>query len=319
MVSFSRSCRNQARPAPPRKLRTPPGRLVAAFVAVAGLLAACYGREESPPEPRDASPGSPSALRVLTLNLAHGRGNSAEPLGWPREAVEERLDAAAHVLRRERPHVVALQEVDGPSTLTGGFDHLERLKSAAEFAHSFRGFHFDQGFLDVRFRYGTAVLADRDLAGAVSSRFANNDLNSKGFVAARIELDERPLLIVSVHLNSASQEMRRKQAGELIEFIRGVTVPVMICGDMNSQWRYANDAVRLLARELDLVAFEPESSALNTFPSATPQRRIDWILISPELKFTSYRVLDDELSDHRAVAAEVSWKERASRGAPEAE
>ena len=37
------------------------------------------------------------------------------------------------------------------------------------------------------------------------------------------------------------------------------------------------------------------------------ERRFDWILISNELEFISYRVLPDIISDHFAVVAEVKW------------
>lgn len=282
------------------------------FAMVIFLLARLSGSTaEAAAEPStgEASASkSPSTLRLLTLNLAHGRGTSAEPMGCPRQTVEKHLDEVARVIRREQPQVVALQEVDGPSTLTGGFDHLERLKSAAEFKHSFRGYHFDRGALGVRFCYGTAILADRELFDTHTRPFADNDLNAKGFVAARIALDGRSLLVVSVHLNSQSQDLRRKQASELVEFVRSAQLPTIVCGDLNAQWRYPHDAVRLLARELNLDAFEPESTALNTFPSVNPARRIDWILISPDLKFLDSRVVNDPLSDHRAVMAEVRWK-----------
>ena len=41
--------------------------------------------------------------------------------------VEKHLVGIAAVLKRERPDIVGLQEVDGHSCLSGNFDHVERL------------------------------------------------------------------------------------------------------------------------------------------------------------------------------------------------
>ena len=61
--------------------------------------------------------------------------------------------------------------------------------------------------------------------------------------------------------------------------------------------------MQYLSRELDLSAYNPERTDLNTFPAF--DERLDWILVSAELEFRSYRVLADEVSDHRGVIAEL--------------
>ena len=73
-------------------------------------------------------------------------------------------------------------------------------------------------------------------------------------------------------------------------------------GDLNCTWSSEEGPVRSLAEALELEAWKPEEN-LVTFPSR--ETRIDWILISPELEFRSYRVLDDVLSDHLGVIAEI--------------
>jgi hypothetical protein len=50
-----------------------------------------------------------------------------------------------------------------------------------------------------------------------------------------------------------------------------------------------------------LKVHDPDSEHLNTF--AFRGRRLDWILISPELEFVDYRTLPETLSDHQAVVA----------------
>jgi endonuclease/exonuclease/phosphatase family metal-dependent hydrolase len=43
-----------------------------------------------------------------------------------------------------------------------------------------------------------------------------------------------------------------------------------------------------------------------TFPKTG--RRLDWILVSPQLEFADHRILDDPISDHYAVVAEIRKK-----------
>ncbi len=53
-----------------------------------------------------------------------------------------------------------------------------------------------------------------------------------------------------------------------------------------------------------MVAYRPELDQ-PTFPAASPARRLDWILASPELEFVTYRPVEAYLSDHLGVVAEV--------------
>ena len=63
--------------------------------------------------------------------------------------------------------------------------------------------------------------------------------------------------------------------------------------------------VRELAKALSLKVWKPEENVV-TYPSRGT--RLDWILISKELQFRSHGVLPDELSDHRAVVAEIGLR-----------
>ena len=73
--------------------------------------------------------------------------------------------------------------------------------------------------------------------------------------------------------------------------------------DFNTRWDKEDSALHLIARELGLSPYKPEQTGLETF--APSGRRLDWILISPEFRFHSYKVINDSVSDHRAVVAEL--------------
>lgn len=249
-----------------------------------------------------------SLLHVATLNLAHGRALTADQFGLTREQFEVNIDAVAVVLRRENPDVIALQEADAPSTWSGLFDHVERLVRHAGYEHVHHGIHMDIGGWGVQARYGTALLSHLALDDRRSFTFTAQGLHRKGFVTAATMLDGRSLLLVSLHLDSQGPQTRKGQVELVVKTLDARRMPMIVMGDFNSRWENRNDAVRQIAERLDLVAYQPDAPELLTFRSDRLTKRIDWILISPELEFVSYRLWSDRVSDHLGVAAEVRWK-----------
>ncbi|MCI0572483.1 MAG: hypothetical protein L0Y66_17140, partial [Myxococcaceae bacterium] len=57
-------------------------------------------------------------------------------------------------------------------------------------------------------------------------------------------------------------------------------------------------------QRLGLRAHRPTSGE-RTYPVILPVSRIDWILVSPELRFLSYRTFRNGVTDHCGVVAEL--------------
>ena len=72
-----------------------------------------------------------TTLKVVTLNLAHGRKDAWHQALLRRAAIQANLDEVVRILRQEQPDVVALQEADGPSLWSGRFDHVAYLSEKA--------------------------------------------------------------------------------------------------------------------------------------------------------------------------------------------
>jgi endonuclease/exonuclease/phosphatase family metal-dependent hydrolase len=250
-----------------------------------------------------------SSLRIMTVNIAHGRGESFHQLLQDTDTTVANLDSIATLLRCSGVDIVALQEADGPSFWSGNFNHVDYLANNGAFSQSVQGMHVD----GLGLAYGTALMANLALSNPKAVTF-DPSLSPvpKGFVvstvrwpgSADIDVD-----IVSVHLDFASAAIRRQQAAELIETLRRRGHPVIIMGDFNDGWE-ENSTVRHISRALSLTAYSPEETGLETFPAFS--ERLDWILVSPELSFRSYNVLPDPISDHRSVLAEVTLNDTAS-------
>lgn len=259
------------------------------------------------PDPRvEATAGASTPhLRLLTLNIAHARREAQHQALLAPPTLRHNLASIAHVLRREQPHVVALQEADGPSAWSGGFDHVATLAELAGFPHFFRGEHnpFSLGRFDLS--SGTALLARTPLTEPRSRAFQENWRDTKGFVAASLapRRGELPIDVVSIHLDFLAARVRRRQVEQLVETFRERERPLIVMGDFNCEWSERKRSLAQLRRELRLRP--AETSAHATFPAWRPLVRLDWILVSDELDFVRYATLPDRLSDHLGVVAEV--------------
>ncbi|MFP4306579.1 MAG: endonuclease/exonuclease/phosphatase family protein [Desulfococcaceae bacterium] len=238
----------------------------------------------------------------MTLNLAHGRKDGFSQMLQSGEKIQGNLEEVAGVLRRESPAAVALQEADGPSFWSGDFDHVARLAESAGFDYSLRGSHVDGGGLS----YGTAILSRSVPVAPISVTFPPSPPTfPKGFVVSRVQFPGGwSADVVSVHLDFARSSVRAGQVAEMIRTLSPRPSPRIVLGDFNSEWDDDESAVRALAEGLNLKTWRENATDLDTFPFSG--KRLDWILISPELEFRDYRVLPDVLSDHLGVVAEIA-------------
>ncbi len=257
------------------------------------------GEAESGQEPA----GTGDSLRVMTLNIAHARGTGFNQMLQNTHTARDNLDSIALLLKQEAPDIVSLQEADRQSFWNGNFNHVSFLAEKGAFRRSLSGTHVNGIGLD----YGTALIAKLDLASPQSVRFNPVDPSgSKGFVVSSVQWPGAECIevdVVSAHLDFASAQTRREQAAEIISTLEQRNRPIILMGDFNSDWKRDNSAVRKLADELDLHSFEPEARSLITFPKH--ERRLDWILVSPEFSFQSYRVVDAAVSDHLGVVSDL--------------
>jgi endonuclease/exonuclease/phosphatase family metal-dependent hydrolase len=247
----------------------------------------------------------PGAFRVMTLNLAHGRSDGRFQGLRSRAALEENLEAAGALVRAQRPHAVALQEADAASLWSGRFDHVDAVARAAGLPWSVHSTHVAGAGL----HYGTGALSWTQPRATRQRTFAPSPPTmSKGATLLRFATPEgQEVTLVSVHLDFARASVRRKQARVLTSWLEQVEGPLVLAGDFNCQWGDREDTLRELAEALGLVAWQPESTALATF--AAWDKRLDWVLISPELEFVDYRVLPEVVSDHRAVVVDLRLRE----------
>ena len=247
-----------------------------------------------------------SFLRVLTLNVAHGRSDGPNQLLLDKSRFPVNLARVSRVLRDARADIVGLQEVDGPSRWSGRFDHAKTMADQANYPWHFRAGHARSWLFD----YGTAVLSRLPLRDTLSHRFAPTPPTPrKGFVMAQVPVPaagagERLVDVFSVHFDFLSRRARTDQVAELLATLTPSENPTVVLGDFNSDWQDPDSPIRQLTETTGLVAYDPAAPDLATHEG----KRIDWILVSRHFEFRSYRVLPSRVSDHQPVLAEVELK-----------
>jgi len=250
---------------------------------------------------------STPTLKVLMLNLAHGRKDGLNQLLKSEGAIRRNLEEIATVLDKHNADVVALQEADAPSFWSGGFDHVALLAGQAGYPFYESSNQANSWF----FSYGTALLSRVALSGVVHHTFRPSPPTmNKGYTLAQFiwKLDSgEPVAVdvVSVHLDFSRKSVREQQSAELAQALAARANPLIVMGDFNSDWSADEQVVRALAERAELHVYRPDAVDLPTYSGS---KRYDWILISRHLEFVSLEVLPDILSDHSAVMAEIRMR-----------
>ncbi len=256
---------------------------------------------------------SVATLRILTLNIAHGRGLSTYQGFHSVKGIERNLNRIAHLLRRASPDVVALQEVDEDSHWNKRIHLLDYLQRETGYAHSQMGTHNRrEGRLPLA--YGNGVLSRFAIEHADIQAFGSASLGEKGFLYTELALPHGHLPVVNLHLDFKSRRRRIEQIERLIDYLEArhaekgsdAYFSPIICGDFNSRSRKPNDAVRHLFRYLENhcdYQFYPQQG--RTFPSLLPTHGLDFIFVPPTYRVRRCKVLRAYVSDHCPVLIDL--------------
>jgi endonuclease/exonuclease/phosphatase family metal-dependent hydrolase len=246
-----------------------------------------------------------STIKVLSLNLAHGRGDSFTQFFVSGSQIRHNLSEIADFLKRENADIVTLQEADAPSRWSGKFNHVEFLAREAGYPWYTHAHHVSNWFGT----YGTAVMSRFPIIEGYGINFKPTPPSTKkGFTLAEIEWrsgqdnGERIVIdVVSVHLDFARRSKRIDQIEEMNKVLKGRANPAIVLGDFNNDWVDGARELQVLAEKIQLTTHRPEANHLVTYF----EDRFDWILISEEFNFCNYYAAPDILSDHLAVVSEI--------------
>ena len=192
--------------------------------------------------------------------------------------------------------VVALQETDGGSIRSGFVNQVKYLAERADFPYWYLQRNRDLGMLaqhgnGLLTRFKPYQMEDHKLPGKIPGR---------GAVLCEFSFGSESLCLVMMHLSLGKRD-RLKQLAYIKDIIADFE-HVILMGDMNVHLGHLLDESPL--RDAGLLS--AADAELHTYPSWRPQRSIDHILISSELKVNHVATLDCRLSDHLPVAVDIT-------------
>lgn len=253
-------------------------------------------------------------LRLMTLNIAHGRGLSPYQGFHSAKGIERNLMRIAFLLKQVEADVVSMQEVDEDSHWNKRIHLLDFLKEQTDYAESYLGVHNKRGGR-LPLAYGNGLLTRFPIRHAEHVAFGQASLGEKGFMCAELETEHGILPVVNLHLDFRSRQRRIEQIECLIEFLEKKQFTAdhtphlspVICGDFNARQGKPSDAVRHFFSYLkDVCEYQLyPSSKRGTFPSIMPTHGLDFFFVPPVYQVKRCEVLRSYVSDHRPVVIEL--------------
>lgn len=270
------------------------------------------------------SVGPRDRLRVLTYNIAHGRGLAES--NWDGGDSDERLsrlEKIAVVLREADADVVILNEVDFDCSWSNGVNQAKFLAEEAGYRYRVEQRNLDFRVLFWTWKFGNAVLSKHPLSNAqvvdIPGYSITEELlaGQKRALRVDIEFGGNDICVIAAHLCHRSAAVRTQSMEVMLEVARTLEGNTFIAGDLNSSppgfRNTASKEANAISLLDDLNIFQrrpverPTSPEQFTFRFGEIQTVIDWILIPVKARFADYQVIDTELSDHRPVFAEIRF------------
>jgi endonuclease/exonuclease/phosphatase family metal-dependent hydrolase len=146
-------------------------------------------------------------LRLVTFNIAHGRGLTPIQGLTSSRKLRLNLRRISDLLGKLGADLVALQEIDECSIWAGSFDHLDYLRAHAGFPHAAFGINNRRVGL-MNLCYGNAILSRYPIEETETIVFGKSKVGEKGFLFTEINVGGRVVPVVNLHLHFSSRKKR---------------------------------------------------------------------------------------------------------------
>jgi endonuclease/exonuclease/phosphatase family metal-dependent hydrolase len=253
-------------------------------LAVAGLLVGLVPSARVAP----ASGPAPGTVTVLQYNVHQGISASGVPA----------LESIADLIEGSGADLVALQEVNRGWDMSGGVDETAWLRwRFPDFQIAFGPDHSDL--------FGNAVMSRYPITSwgyELYPRFAPDDY-PRGYTWASVAVNGRELLFVSTHLSGSPSDLgtQAPQTASLLRFAAG-RGPAVFAGDYNDL-PHEPGPRHLFDAGMREALTEAGMGNAFTFSSLKPEKRLDYVFLTPDIGVQSARVLPWVASDHSPVEA----------------
>ncbi|PKM80819.1 MAG: endonuclease [Firmicutes bacterium HGW-Firmicutes-14] len=211
---------------------------------------------------------------------------------------KDRIDQISALIRKERPVIVGLNEVETFSPRTRFVNQPRRIAAARDMVYRF-GPTLRLGPIGF---FGNAILSRFPVCKEKNLRLPGG-FEPRCCLRAVLRVPGGYITVFSTHLG-LKRRQRTEQIEELRRLVEKETNPVILMGDfncgpdqLNPLYDFLTDAGSLFGSQL-------------TFPSDRPVDRIDYIMVSHGIQCQGLSIPAIDASDHLPVIAELEMPER---------
>jgi endonuclease/exonuclease/phosphatase family metal-dependent hydrolase len=286
---------------------------------------------------------TPSVIKVLTFNIGFLYGKGSEGSGYEHRDLdyyEKSLIKVSNDFIRWNADIVFLQEVDFESSRSHFIDQATFIAKKAGYPFVAQAVSWEANYIPFpyfpiknnfgRMKSGGAILSKYPLdvheftllkKPLSQPWWYNLFYLHRYFQKVTVTIGDKSFKLVNLHLEAFDKNNRREQL-ELLNSEMGKTKFDLIAGDFNmvptgalkkskffNEDDYENDGSYDLMKRSSLLEVIPEEIYLKdeqrffTFPSWSPDRRLDYIWYQPSLKMMKAEVLSSASSDHLPLMA----------------
>jgi endonuclease/exonuclease/phosphatase family metal-dependent hydrolase len=240
-------------------------------------------------------------MRFVLYNIRYGTGtgwrfHTPLPFTGYLRPTRENLAEITRFLHGLEPDIIGLVEVDNGSYRSEKLNQAELIARELDFSHVYESKYREGSFVNrmpVLRQQGNAFLTNQNIEAQDFHYFKH------GVKRLVIELEFENYVIFLVHL-SLKYRHRQYQLNQLHDLFNSVQKPMIVAGDFNAFWGGNELQLFLAASKLK----NANTLGLPTFPSYAPRHQFDFILHSPEIEITKFRIPPVSFSDHMPVVCD---------------
>ena len=289
----------------------------------------------------------PSVIRIQTWNLGYLYGEGSEGTTYQardKKFYTDKMEALVAEIKASAPDILCLQEIDFDSHRSHGINQAQYLAIKAAYPYVAEAVSWEVNYIPFPYWPKSRHFGQMKSGGAILSKYPiiSHDVQflqkplsqpwwynmfypHRYFQQVQIELGDKKIKLINVHLEAFDKVDRKSQVQALVAVIKSEKIDV-VTGDFNtlppsatkkrnfpgySKDDYENDGSYEEMEKSELLEVIPDSIyALDevryfTFPSSRPDRRLDYIFYNKELKMIKAEVLPSALSDHLPLKASI--------------
>lgn len=252
-------------------------------------------------EPPIFERGNETGIKVMSYNIHHGEGTDTIL----------NLQRIAEVIKQSDADLIGLQEVDNH------FSERSNFEDQAKWLANYLGMQYTYAAnLDYeplqggqhRRQYGTAVLSKYPILSAKNHLLTNipypvNPTEQRGLLETMINVKGNHIHFYNTHLDNKRAEQRDLQIREILDIANQNEGTNIFVGDFNAIPE-SKEILKMTAQYKDVFDVLGQNEDY-TIPVDKPNRRIDYIFTSEDVKICTGEVINTFASDHLPIAAEL--------------